>query len=115
MEKFQRDMEFMINEGFLVANNGKIRFIFRYSQRLNDVIEWLKLSERSYNCLRRNGISTMKEIGDKWDDLWRLKTCGQKSIEEIKNKYLAFYYSTLKTDEERAEFWTDTINATAEM
>ena len=112
MNRFQRDMETLINEGFLVANNGKIRFIFRYKPKAE--VAALDLGERAYNCVRRKGLHTVEAIGDTFEDLWRIKGAGAKTIKEIKNKYLAYYYGELN-EEEKKQFWRDTIEATMNM
>ena len=53
----------------------------------NITIEDLDLSVRSYNCLKRAGISTVLELTDKSeDDMMRVKNLGKKSLKEIKEK-----------------------------
>ena len=115
MTNFQRDLEILINEGVFAGKNGKIRFVFRYSNRLRGEIENLDLSARGYNSMRRVGIDTIEKITEKWDKLGIIKNMGVKTTKEIKNKYLAFYYDQLRSDEERKQFWRDTIMATIEM
>lgn len=115
MTNFQRDLEVLINEGVIASKNGVIRFVFRYSNRLKGDIANLDLSTRGYNSMRRVGIDNLEKLAEKWDELGRVKNTGVKTIKEIKNKYLAFYYDQLKNDEERKEFWKDTIIGTIEM
>lgn len=112
MTRFQRDLEVIINEGFLAANNGKIRFVFRYQPK--GEVGCLDLGERAYNCVRRKGLHTVEAVGDMFEDLWRIKGAGTKTIKEIKNKYLAYYYSEL-TEPQKQQFWVDTIQATVNM
>ena len=54
---------------------------------LEMTIEELDLSVRSYNCLKRAGISTVKELTDRTvSDMMKVRNLGQKSLEEIKLK-----------------------------
>ena len=57
------------------------------SPNLNLPIEDLDLSVRSYNCLKREGVSTVGELVTKTEqDLLDIRNFGQKSIEEVKAK-----------------------------
>jgi DNA-directed RNA polymerase subunit alpha len=50
-------------------------------------IEDLDLTVRSYNCLKREGVTTVAELIDKTeDDLIEIRNFGQKSIDEVKAK-----------------------------
>ncbi|HWB73112.1 MAG TPA: DNA-directed RNA polymerase subunit alpha [Egibacteraceae bacterium] len=50
-------------------------------------IEDMDLSVRSYNCLKREGVSTVGELVQKSEqDLLDIRNFGQKSIEEVKQK-----------------------------
>lgn len=50
-------------------------------------IDELELSVRSYNCLKRAGINTVKELCAKTpDDMMRVRNLGRKSLEEVLNK-----------------------------
>ena len=115
MTDFKRDLEILINEGVIAPNHNRIRFVFRYSKRFKGSLEGLDLSERAYNCLRRANIDDISKVADKWDDLGRIKNAGVKTVKEVKNKYIAYYYGTLDCEEARKEFWQDTIKATIEM
>ena len=54
---------------------------------LEMTIEELDLSVRSYNCLKRAGINTVKELNDRPEaDMMKVRNLGQKSLEEIKLK-----------------------------
>lgn len=54
---------------------------------LEVTIEELDLSVRSYNCLKRAGINTVKELTDRTvSDMMKVRNLGQKSLEEIKLK-----------------------------
>lgn len=51
------------------------------------VIEDLDLSVRSYNCLRRAGINTVKDLIEKTeDDMLKVRNLGKKSLEEVMKK-----------------------------
>ena len=50
-------------------------------------IEDLDLTQRSYNCLKREGIHTIGELVDRSErDLLNIRNFGQKSIDEVKDK-----------------------------
>ena len=54
---------------------------------LEMTIEELDLSVRSYNCLKRAGLNTVKELTDRTvSDMMKVRNLGQKSLEEIKLK-----------------------------
>lgn len=54
---------------------------------LEMTIEELDLSVRSYNCLKRAGFNTVKELTDRTvSDMMKVRNLGQKSLEEIKLK-----------------------------
>ena len=54
---------------------------------LEMTIEELDLSVRSYNCLKRARINTLKELTDRTvSDMMNVRNLGQKSLEEIKLK-----------------------------
>ena len=44
-----------------------------------------------------------------------LRNSGVKTVKEIKNKYVAYYYDNLSSNEERQQFWLDTYDATNAM
>jgi len=53
----------------------------------NTNIEELDLSCRSYNCLKRAGISTVLELTNRSEDeMMKVKNLGKKSLKEIKEK-----------------------------
>ncbi|MDO8886035.1 DNA-directed RNA polymerase subunit alpha [Candidatus Oleimmundimicrobium sp.] len=54
-------------------------------------IEDLDLSVRSYNCLKRQGISTLQQLSKCTEnDLINIRNFGAKSIQEIKEKLASF-------------------------
>lgn len=54
---------------------------------LDKTIEELDLSVRSYNCLKRAGIETVKDLTERTEsDMMKVRNLGQKSLEEIKLK-----------------------------
>jgi DNA-directed RNA polymerase subunit alpha len=51
------------------------------------MIEDLELSVRSYNCLKRAGISTVEELCQKTEyEMQHVRNLGKKSLKEIKDK-----------------------------
>ena len=54
---------------------------------LDKTIEELDLSVRSYNCLKRTDIQTVKDLTERTEaDMMKVRNLGQKSLEEIKLK-----------------------------
>ena len=50
-------------------------------------IEELDLSVRSFNCLKRAGINTVRDlIGKTEDEMMKVRNLGRKSLEEVINK-----------------------------
>ena len=50
-------------------------------------IEELELSVRSYNCLKRAGISTVEDLANKTEeDMMKVRNLGKKSLDEVINK-----------------------------
>ena len=115
MTDFQRDLETMIAYNVIAVKNDKIRFFFRHGNILTGDIDKLDLSTRAYNCLRRANISKIEHIHERWDELGVLRNSGVKTVKEIKNKYVAYYYDNLSSNEERQQFWLDTYDATNAM
>ncbi|HBE09323.1 MAG: DNA-directed RNA polymerase subunit alpha [Eubacterium sp.] len=66
-------------------------------------IDELELSVRSYNCLKRAGINTVKELCKKTpDDMMKVRNLGRKSLEEVlaKLKELGFTLNDGTQEEE---------------
>jgi DNA-directed RNA polymerase subunit alpha len=57
------------------------------TELMNKPIEDLDLTVRSYNCLKREGVTTVGELTEQSeDDLLEIRNFGQKSIDEVKAK-----------------------------
>jgi DNA-directed RNA polymerase subunit alpha len=67
---------------------------------LDQPIEELELSVRSYNCLKRAGIDTIGQLTDRTEeDMMKVRNLGKKSLDEVKQK-LAQFGLGLKASEE---------------
>ena len=54
------------------------------------MIEDLELSVRSYNCLKRAGITTVEELTQKTEEeMIHVRNLGKKSLQEVKDKMIA--------------------------
>ena len=54
---------------------------------LNKTIEELDFSVRSYNCLKKSGINTLRDlINYSPEEVIKIKNLGKKSLDEIKEK-----------------------------
>ena len=57
------------------------------AKKVNMSIEDLDLTVRSYNCLKRAGISSVQELTEKTEDeMARVRNLGKKSLKEVKEK-----------------------------
>ena len=57
------------------------------AKKINMSIDDLDLTVRSYNCLKRAGISTVQELTEKTEDeMSRVRNLGKKSLKEVKEK-----------------------------
>ena len=72
------------------ARNTKVMVEKTESKRekiLEMPIEELELSVRSYNCLKRAGISTVEDLANKSEaDMMKVRNLGKKSLDEVINK-----------------------------
>jgi len=67
---------------------------------LEMTIEELDLSVRSFNCLKRAGINTVKDlIGKSEDDMMKVRNLGKKSLDEVINKLHSFGLDLRSEDE----------------
>lgn len=72
----------------------------KQSKILDQKIEDMDLSVRSYNCLKRAGIHTVRDLCSKSeDDMLKVRNLGRKSLEEVFNK-LEEYGLALKNKED---------------
>ena len=64
-----------------------IEKVEKVETKIEMTIEELDLSVRSYNCLKRAGITTVQELADKSeDDMMKVRNLGKKSLKEVKEK-----------------------------
>ena len=67
---------------------------------LEMIIEELDLSVRSFNCLKRAGISTVEDLTQKSEeDMMKVRNLGRKSLEEVIHKLESLGFG-LRKDEE---------------
>ena len=82
------------------AEPGVIIPMAEQARVLETPLENLDLSVRSYNCLRRAAVKTMRDIAEMTEDkLMKVRSLGRKSMLEVMAK-LKEYGLTLKTGEE---------------
>ena len=63
-------------------------------------IEELELSVRSFNCLKRAGISTVEDLTNKSEaDMMKVRNLGKKSLDEVTNKLHALGLDFRKEEE----------------
>lgn len=67
---------------------------------LEMTIEELDLSVRSYNCLKRSGITTVEDLANRTEeDMMKVRNLGKKSLEEVINKLHSLGLDFLPMDE----------------
>ena len=67
---------------------------------LEMVIEELDLSVRSFNCLKRAGISTVEDLTQKSEeDMMKVRNLGRKSLEEVIHKLESLGFGLRKEEE----------------
>lgn len=70
------------------------------AKKINMTIDDLDLTVRSYNCLKRAGISTVDELTQKSEEeMSRVRNLGKKSLKEVKEKLLALGLSFKSNDD----------------
>ncbi len=70
------------------------------SKILEMTIEELDLSVRSFNCLKRAGINTVKDLTEKTEDeMMKVRNLGRKSLEEVINKLESLGHGLREEDE----------------
>ena len=83
--------------------NGRLRFPIYITEKLRETeIEALDLSVRSSNCLHRAGyrtIGVLVETIETFDDLKRIRNCGEKSVREIMENLFCYQYCQLGTQQ----------------
>ena len=63
-------------------------------------IEDLDLSVRSFNCLKRAGITTVADLVEKSEEeMMRVRNLGRKSLDEVKKKLDELHLSLRQVDE----------------
>ncbi len=69
------------------------------AKKINMFIDDLDLTVRSYNCLKRAGISTVEELTQKTEEeMSRVRNLGKKSLKEVKEKLQALNLSFKHND-----------------
>ena len=63
-------------------------------------IEDLELSVRSFNCLKRAGISTVEDLANKTEeDMMKVRNLGKKSLDEVTHKLHSLGFDFAKEEE----------------
>jgi len=85
------------------ARNTKVMIEKEESKKekvLEMLIEELELSVRSYNCLKRAGITTVEDLANKTEaDMMKVRNLGKKSLDEVTNKLHSLGLDFVKEEE----------------
>lgn len=80
----------------------KFHFCLHMTEKMrNTPLETLELGQRSYNCLKRAGYSTVGEVTDAiigGRELKGIRNCGAKSVREIMEQLFLFQYQSLRPE-----------------
>lgn len=74
-------------------------------------LDFLELSERANNCLRRSGYRTIGQLVEGiegYQDLKSIRSCGNKTISEIMKKLLVYQFCSL-SEERKKKFVQELI------
>ena len=87
-------------------HGGQFHFRLHLTEKMrNTPLEALELGQRSYNCLKRAGYSTIGELTDAisgGQELKGIRNCGAKSVREIMEQLFLFQYTSLKPEMQKA-------------
>lgn len=88
---------------------SKIQFPISLNQEMEGAdIEHFVETARAANALRRNKIHTAKSVLEMFDQLDCIRNLGIKSVKEVKNGFLNWYYGSLEETKVK-EFWNDFV------
>jgi len=80
-------------------HGGQFHFRLHLTNQMrNTSLEALELGQRSYNCLKRAGYSTIGEVVDAISggtELKSIRNCGAKSVREIMEQLFLYQYTSL--------------------
>lgn len=78
---------------------------------LSQPIEWLDLSVRLYNCLKRANIDTVRDLTERTaDSMFYVRNLGRKSLDEIREK-LNQYELSFADEPKKHAMWVPSNNA----
>ena len=90
----------------------KFHFCLHMTEKMsNTPLEALELGQRSYNCLKRAGYSTVGEVADAiigGRELKGIRNCGAKSVREIMEQLFMFQYNSLRP-EKRNDYMSEVV------
>ena len=109
---------------FLYEHKKFIRFnVYLSKKELDENLSVLDLSQRSINCLRRVGFTTLGDLlkaisvtGDERskEKLLRLRNLGRKSAEEILLTIMCYQFQIL-SDKEKADYLQDIMKLNSDI
>ena len=98
-------------------HGGKFHFRLHLTNRMMSApLETLELGQRSYNCLKRAGYSTIGDVVNAISggtDLKTIRNCGAKSIREIMEQLFLYQYASL-SPEKQEEYLQEVVRMNME-
>ena len=124
----EKILKILIEMDCYMSNGSKIEFLYEHKKfirfnvylskkELDENLSVLDLSQRSINCLRRAGFTTLGDLlkaisvtGDERskEKLLRLRNLGRKSAEEILLTIMCYQFQIL-SDREKTEYLQDIV------
>ena len=91
---------------------GRFHFRLHLTEQMMSVpLETLDLGQRSYNCLKRAGYSTIGDLArsvSEGKELKMIRNCGAKSAREIMEQLFLFQYVSL-SPKEREDYLKEVV------
>ena len=91
---------------WICEHEGRFRFVvYQGMEAMEQDIDELELSVRSYNCLRRAGYQTINSVVndiDRREDLFKIRNLGRKSADEVMLRLFLYTYENLKPEKRKS-------------
>lgn len=110
MENLRVKLEEKIDDAdfleWIREREGKFRYVvYQGMSAMDEDIDNLELSVRSYNCLKRAGYVTVNDVVnaiERREDLMRVRNLGRRSADEVMLKIFLYNYENLKPEKRKA-------------
>ena len=104
---FSEDLMTVLMVSEKVPSNMQFPVLLDKESEEEDIAQFID-SQRANNALHRSSIFTAKQLMNAFDKLDNIRNLGSKSVKEVKNSFMNWYYSSLD-DNKVKEFWSDFV------